>query len=233
MTAIPCPAPDCTTTWPAASPAEVLTRLIDLHARTAHPAPSAVASYAGPITRPLRTSRDPMSPTSYSSAATMVSGKTSQGPLGPSPLKMSPQFFPAWRHSQFARRTSWLHGSSCNRCDRTEMNLCEHSEPASVAKQAFATTRSHAPASKKWTTAMLWYEMPSSGGWQMKRYAWIYWARPGRTWLLKTLSLMSKPRRVEKGPPAASLGRPRLLPLPSPAHITTKRRATSQAHPAP
>lgn len=37
VTIIPCPAPDCTTSWPVTTPTEVLTRLIDLHSSTAHP----------------------------------------------------------------------------------------------------------------------------------------------------------------------------------------------------
>ncbi|GFO03107.1 RNA helicase [Plakobranchus ocellatus] len=37
MADIKCPAPDCTTTWPAAIALEVLLKLIDLHERTTHP----------------------------------------------------------------------------------------------------------------------------------------------------------------------------------------------------
>jgi hypothetical protein len=37
MPTLPCPVPDCTFTWPAATPPEALVSLIDLHARTAHP----------------------------------------------------------------------------------------------------------------------------------------------------------------------------------------------------
>ena len=37
MASIPCSAPDCDVTWPSDTPLEVLCRLIDLHARTAHP----------------------------------------------------------------------------------------------------------------------------------------------------------------------------------------------------
>ena len=43
MADINCSAPDCTTSWPATTAAEVLIRLIDLHARTAHPAPALTA----------------------------------------------------------------------------------------------------------------------------------------------------------------------------------------------
>lgn len=52
MANIPCPAPDCDTTWPANTPEAVLTRLIDLHSRTAHhvnaPPPAAAAANARP-----------------------------------------------------------------------------------------------------------------------------------------------------------------------------------------
>ena len=37
MSSSKCPAPGFTETWPSDTPAEILTRLIDLHARTAHP----------------------------------------------------------------------------------------------------------------------------------------------------------------------------------------------------
>ena len=37
MSSIPCPAPDCTQSWPDSTNPDVLLRLIDLHARTAHP----------------------------------------------------------------------------------------------------------------------------------------------------------------------------------------------------
>ena len=41
---IPCPVPDCDVSWPGDSAPEVLTRLIDLHERTAHPRPAATPS---------------------------------------------------------------------------------------------------------------------------------------------------------------------------------------------
>ena len=44
MAEIPCPAPDCKTTWPANQPPEVLMLLISLHANTAHPGPDTAAS---------------------------------------------------------------------------------------------------------------------------------------------------------------------------------------------
>ena len=43
---IRCPAPGCMTSWPAATTPEVLTRLIDLHARTAHPVAAPPTSQA-------------------------------------------------------------------------------------------------------------------------------------------------------------------------------------------
>ena len=39
MSAIKCSAPDCAYEWPAETPPDALLRLIELHARTAHPAP--------------------------------------------------------------------------------------------------------------------------------------------------------------------------------------------------
>ena len=39
MSAIKCPAPDCAYEWPAETPPDALLPLIELHARTAHPAP--------------------------------------------------------------------------------------------------------------------------------------------------------------------------------------------------
>ena len=48
MSSIPCPAPDCATTWPTTTPTEVLLCLIELHGRTAHPTDSATPSASGP-----------------------------------------------------------------------------------------------------------------------------------------------------------------------------------------
>ena len=59
MSSIKCPAPDCTESWPSTTPAEILTRLIDLHARTAHPiaipetAPTATGAKAEKVRRPV------------------------------------------------------------------------------------------------------------------------------------------------------------------------------------
>ena len=62
MSDINCSAPDCTVSWPANTPPEVLIRLIDLHARTAHPmnnpepAPTATGAKAEKVRRPVITS---------------------------------------------------------------------------------------------------------------------------------------------------------------------------------
>ena len=62
MSEINCSAPDCTVSWPANTPPEVLIRLIDLHARTAHPmnnpepAPTATGAKAEKVRRPVITS---------------------------------------------------------------------------------------------------------------------------------------------------------------------------------
>ena len=59
MSLIECPAPGCTTTWPSDTPSEVLMKLIDLHARTAHPiaapetAPTATGAKAEKVKRPV------------------------------------------------------------------------------------------------------------------------------------------------------------------------------------
>ncbi len=48
MPDIPCPAPDCDTSWPDTTPPQVLVPLIDLHARTAHPVAPAAAPPPAP-----------------------------------------------------------------------------------------------------------------------------------------------------------------------------------------
>ena len=59
MSSIKCSAPDCTESWPSTTPAEVLIRLLDLHARTAHPiaipetAPTATGAKAEKVRRPV------------------------------------------------------------------------------------------------------------------------------------------------------------------------------------
>ena len=56
---IHCSAPDCEESWPLETPPEILSRLIDLHARTAHPielpetAPMATGAKAEKVKRPI------------------------------------------------------------------------------------------------------------------------------------------------------------------------------------
>lgn len=47
-----------------------------------------------------------------------------------------------------------------SRCGRTEMNLYGHLLPASMAKQASASTRSLVPAIMMWTIVLPWCEIP-------------------------------------------------------------------------
>lgn len=54
MANIQCPAPDCETSWPDTTPPEVLLSLINLHARTAHPAdPASCAAKVEKVKRPM------------------------------------------------------------------------------------------------------------------------------------------------------------------------------------
>ena len=55
MASIPCSAPDCGVTWPLDTAPEVLCRLIDLHARTAHPPNT--PSLAAPSTKAEKVKR--------------------------------------------------------------------------------------------------------------------------------------------------------------------------------
>ena len=58
MATIKCPAPDCNMEWPADTPTDVLTRLLDIHSTTAHAAPrpapaQATAAKAEKVRRPV------------------------------------------------------------------------------------------------------------------------------------------------------------------------------------
>ena len=58
MTTIKCPAPNCDNEWPADTPTDILTRLLDIHSATAHAAPARVpaptsAAKAEKVRRPV------------------------------------------------------------------------------------------------------------------------------------------------------------------------------------
>ena len=58
MATIKCPAPNCNIEWPADTPTDILTRLLDIHSATAHAAPACVptptpAVRAEKIRRPM------------------------------------------------------------------------------------------------------------------------------------------------------------------------------------
>lgn len=169
-------------------PAEVLIRLIDLHARTAHPAVStgtvaSITTKAEKVKRPTISASGTSEEWAYFllrwsdyKAATHLAGpdviyqlleccddglrKDLSRIFGALASQDEPTVLSHIKTLAVRRENIMVFRVNYSRCGRTEMNLYGHLLPASMAKQASASTRSLVPAIMMWTIVLPWCEIP-------------------------------------------------------------------------
>ena len=198
MSSIPCPAPGCTTTWPTTTPTEVLLRLIDVHARTAHPAehaptPAPGAAKAEKVKRPTISAAGTSEEWAYFlqrwsdyKAATHLTGsdivyqlleccdemlwKDLTRTFGALASSDESTILKNIKTLAVRQEKSWWREYSCNRCAKIATIQCGHFPPASEDKQAYAASQSVVRVQPRWTTVTSWLGMPLSEGLQTRRY---------------------------------------------------------------
>ena len=155
MSTIPCPAPDCTTTWPTGTPLEVLLCLIDLHGRTSHPvaqaptpAPALGAARAEKVKRPAAGTSEEwayfVQRWSDYKAATHLTGPD-----------MVFQLLECCDEALRKDLTRTFGTLAQTKCAKTVMNQYGPSPPTYEVRQEYAVTRSSAHAKHKSITVTL------------------------------------------------------------------------------